>query len=195
MSTEVWRAVPDFPGYMASSEGRIRSHVRNPAGRLMAPVANCQSGYLQVCLQQGGRQRSRPVHVLVALAFHGPRPDGMVTRHLDGSRTNNRPDNLAWGTPAENSADRERHGTVPHDRKTRCPAGHPYEGGNVKMSQGHQKCRRCNRELNTKKRGADPMVYVIRQWALSQGIPIATRGRIPDAIRRQYALARRERAA
>jgi hypothetical protein len=50
-------------------------------------------------------------HRLVAEAFHGPAPEGMECRHLDGTRDNNRPSNLAWGTPVENAADRRRHGT------------------------------------------------------------------------------------
>ncbi len=59
-------------------------------------------------------------HRLVLTAFRGPCPEGMVTRHLNGVRTDNRLVNLAWGTPCENEADKVRHGTsrrgedVPH---------------------------------------------------------------------------------
>jgi predicted XRE-type DNA-binding protein len=52
------------------------------------------------------------VHRLVCEAFHGPCPDGMHCRHLDGSRANNTPSNLCWGTKAENEADKLRHGTL-----------------------------------------------------------------------------------
>jgi len=34
-----------------------------------------------------------------------------VTRHKDGSRTNNHADNLEWGSQRENIADKRRHGT------------------------------------------------------------------------------------
>jgi hypothetical protein len=51
------------------------------------------------------------VHDLVLEAFVGPRPEGMQCRHMDGSKTNNVPSNLQWGTPLENSRDKATHGT------------------------------------------------------------------------------------
>ncbi|WP_439621469.1 HNH endonuclease signature motif containing protein [Gemmata sp.] len=63
-------------------------------------------------LYRAGKRRRVNVHRLILEAFVGPCPLGMETRHLDGDRLNNRLDNLAWGTPAENAADRIRHGTV-----------------------------------------------------------------------------------
>jgi hypothetical protein len=35
----------------------------------------------------------------------------MMVRHLDGHNTNDRLDNLAWGTASENQQDAVRHGT------------------------------------------------------------------------------------
>jgi hypothetical protein len=43
----------------------------------------------------------------------------MQCRHLDGNRSNNRLDNLAWGTPLENGADKARHGTAKGERNGR----------------------------------------------------------------------------
>jgi hypothetical protein len=43
------------------------------------------------------------VHRLVCEAFHGPPPfDRAVVIHLDEDATNNRADNLKWGTQKEN---------------------------------------------------------------------------------------------
>jgi hypothetical protein len=43
------------------------------------------------------------VHRLVCEAFHGPAPEGLpVVIHLDEDATNNRPENLKWGTQKEN---------------------------------------------------------------------------------------------
>jgi hypothetical protein len=44
-------------------------------------------------------------------AFAGPCPDGLTARHRDGNKTNNALTNLAWGTWAEQMADRRLHGT------------------------------------------------------------------------------------
>lgn len=52
-------------------------------------------------------------HVLMAAAWHGPRPPGLVVRHLDGDKLNDAPWNLAYGTPAQNHDDAIRHGTQP----------------------------------------------------------------------------------
>lgn len=51
------------------------------------------------------------IHTLIATAFHGPKPFGAETRHLNGNSLDNRPCNLRWGTHAENMADGVRHGT------------------------------------------------------------------------------------
>lgn len=111
MVNETWRAVPGHPGYEVSDRGRIRSY-RNrqghasPTPRLLSP--GIVQGYRHIKL---GRSRQTKVHILVLEAFVGPRPDGMVCRHLDGNPMNNRLSNLRWGTPEENYADRHLHGT------------------------------------------------------------------------------------
>lgn len=109
--TETWRAIPGHLGYEVSDLGRVRSY-RNRQGhptataRVLSPGA--VHGYQQIKL---GRSRQTKVHILVLEAFVGPRPEGMVCRHLDGNGMNNRLGNLRWGTPEENYADRHLHGT------------------------------------------------------------------------------------
>lgn len=111
MVTEAWRPVVGHAGYEVSDLGGIRSY-RNRQGhpietpRLLSP--GMVRGYQQIKL---GRSRQTKVHILVLEAFVGPRPDGMVCRHLDGNGMNNRLPNLQWGTPEENYADRHLHGT------------------------------------------------------------------------------------
>jgi NUMOD4 motif/HNH endonuclease len=112
---EIWKDIPGFPGYQASSEGRVRSvdrvieqsgsHRARPyslvrKGRILRPC-KCKSGHLQVMC---GRFNPRVnLHALVCLAFHGEKPSlTHEVLHLDHDPGNNRPDNLKWGTRGEN---------------------------------------------------------------------------------------------
>ena len=61
----------------------------------------------------GARKRERiAVHAVVALAFHGVRPEGLVTSHLNGDKNDNRPCNLAYVTQRENIEQKRLHGTM-----------------------------------------------------------------------------------
>ena len=140
-----WREVPDFPGYLVSSTGLVRS----PRRTLKQVV---RGKYLSVTLC-GSRHRQAYVHVLVLEVFVGPRPTGAVTRHLDGDNRNNALSNLTWGTYSENALDRARHGRYARNAKARCPRGHPFDEVNTYINpSGHQMCRRCNAERARERR-------------------------------------------
>lgn len=121
MKTESWRQVPNFDGYQVSSLGNVRSVDRVVAERggrkrlhKSRPIkSRLVKGYPQVTLSVSGKPHFKYVHQLVCEAFNGART-GRDTRHLDGNPLNNTPENLAWGSPKENYADRVRHGTVAH---------------------------------------------------------------------------------
>lgn len=123
--TEVWKDVPGWEGlYKASDQGRLasyprvrrqkmngRMHTRKYAGRILS-TRPMVGGYKRSSFYDLGRVEGVIVHRIICLTFHGPAPtDGMHVRHLDGNPANNRADNLAWGTVAENAADRKVHGT------------------------------------------------------------------------------------
>ena len=115
MTVENWRPVVGFEMvYEVSDLYRIRRVVAARgvvAGHILKPYRGGK-GYLAIRLYVNGRRRAFKVHHLVLLAFVGPRPEGMECRHLDGNKTNNRPENLCWGTRTENMADKLRHGTM-----------------------------------------------------------------------------------
>ena len=63
--------------------------------------------YFRVLVRDAPRpQRSMRVHILVAEAFHGPRPLGLCALHRDDVKTNNHASNIYWGTRTQNMADR-----------------------------------------------------------------------------------------
>jgi hypothetical protein len=114
---ERWLPIPHEHGYEVSTLGRVRSWRQRGRGGLQKPTPHPlrpytnRYGYLVV--QLSGR-KAHTIHALVLLAFVGPRPPGMVSRHFpDRDRTNNRVENLSWGTPTENTADMTIHGTMP----------------------------------------------------------------------------------
>jgi hypothetical protein len=87
------------------------------------------------------------VHLLVAEAFIGPKPEGQQTRHRDGNPDNNQATNLHYGTRGDNQRDSVEHGTHNMARKTECRNGHPYSEGNtyVVFNKGsyERRCRIC----------------------------------------------------
>ena len=111
---EVWRPVVGWEGlYEVSSLGRVKCLPRKwvPTARLLK-IVHYPDKYPQVGLCSPKRTLTRMVHQLVAEAFLGPCPLGMEVCHNDGSRSNNRLDNLRYDTRKNNHADKRQHGTL-----------------------------------------------------------------------------------
>jgi hypothetical protein len=110
------------PGYRVGDDGSVWSCVRKGDHREIVLTDEWhrlkpnpqRSGHLNVQLGKGDQRR---VHRLVLEPFVGPCPEGMQCRHLDDDPANNRVDNLYWGTPKQNAADRARHGGYPKGEK------------------------------------------------------------------------------
>lgn len=106
---EYWTQALPFPLYMVEVTGKVMSLVRPGKPRILKPIARGRYGGFTL-RHWSGRMVGVYHHRLVAEAMHGPCPDGMECRHLDGDRFNNDACNLAWGTHLENEADRRAHG-------------------------------------------------------------------------------------
>lgn len=154
--SEFWRPVTGHECYYEVSDlGSVRSVDRLvvqangkkrwfPGVGLRSRVQN--NGYLAVGLKCGGSTWCRSVHRLVLEAFVGPCPDGMEVRHLNGNKTDNRLENLRYGTRYENMRDQVAHGTHRQSQKTHCPRGHLLKAPNLVVShlaRGMRDCRAC----------------------------------------------------
>lgn len=97
--------IPGFEGkYKATRTGKIYSVrlKRTLRGYLHKGKAKY---YWRVELGKGVKLY---VHCLVCLAWHGPAPfERAQVRHLDGDTFHNKPDNLAWGSQADNERDKK----------------------------------------------------------------------------------------
>lgn len=91
------RKHPTIPDIYVTNEGRVF---------LELGTSPAHGGY-HLC--KSGAVNARR-HVLVCETYHGPRPDGGVVRHLNGIPSDDRPENLSWGTQRENCEDTIKHG-------------------------------------------------------------------------------------
>ena len=144
LSEEEWRPVARYGGkYEVSSLGRVRV-----TATAQVRSQHLNRGYPTVSWYFEGKRGTVRVHQLVAEAFHGPRPDGMEVRHLDGVRTNNVPSNLAYGTHLENIQDTVRHGTArnAYTGVTHCIRGHEFTPENtwLHVPSNKRACKTCN---------------------------------------------------
>lgn len=146
---EEWKPIPGFPDYMVSDRGRVVSHKRGKP-KLLNPRVRT-TGYRSVGLRNDPKQANPTtlfVHRLVLAAFVGPRPEGLVIRHLDGDPSNNVLGNLQYGTPSENSQDMVRHGRHLYASRTHCARGHEFNDANtvIRTDNSARRCRICANE-------------------------------------------------
>lgn len=125
---EEWRPVLGWGGfYEASSLGRVRSvdrvvpfrsrhgttSTKKLHGKLLRQVLDGDK-YLVVDLSRDNHAEKLGVHVIILTTFKGPRPAGNQARHLNDIKTDNRSENLEWGTPEQNGEDKARNGCAGH---------------------------------------------------------------------------------
>lgn len=111
----MYQEVAGWPEYEISTDGQVRRKMpaRGATPGKVLKHSFHDFGYPIVELNRPGKRRRVEVHRLVAETFIGPPPTPLhQVAHFDGVCTNCSLHNLRWATPAENDADKERHGTV-----------------------------------------------------------------------------------
>lgn len=103
---ELWKAIPNFPNYLVSNEGRVKSIARDygyGSHGDMVLSQNDRRGYKGVTLFKDGYRYYLAVHRLVAEAFI-PNPTNLpLVNHKDENRANNAASNLEWCDQVYNS--------------------------------------------------------------------------------------------
>ena len=104
----ITKPIPSLPGYVSCDDGRImclpytkqmpRGGFRTYGGG--EPTRGIWKKEGRFCIYYRGKNYK--VARLICEAFHGPAPDGAVCMHLNEDASDNRPENLAWGTQKEN---------------------------------------------------------------------------------------------
>lgn len=142
---EEWRPVVGWTApYEVSSRGRVRN---SKTGSYLSGKKGGR--YPRVALSDSGVVKDFYIHRLMAEAFL-PNPEGLpFVRHLDDNPFNNDLENLAWGTPKQNTADMVRLGNHPNQKKVECKRGHPFDEENTYVDRtGRRSCRECRRVLD-----------------------------------------------
>lgn len=107
---ERWKPIPGYEGlYSISSLGRVRREAR-------FQQSYSSGGYPRVNLSRDGKATAKSIHILVAEAFIGPRPEGLQINHKDGVKENSELSNLEYVTAAENMQHAFRLGLIKPQR-------------------------------------------------------------------------------
>jgi hypothetical protein len=154
--TERWLPVVGYEGYYEVSDlGRVRGVDRciwrNERstfirGQILTQFLN-EKRRPWVTLYRNDKPKTMKVHRVVAAAFLGPRPDGLVTCHADDDPTNNRLSNLRYDTLSANQYDAVRNGRHYRAAKTHCKRGHLLQAPNLKRHPTRS-CLACHRSYS-----------------------------------------------
>lgn len=96
---ERWKIIDEFPAYSVSDNGNVRNDKRN----YVLQGGYDKDGYRQVTLSHNGKQYSRRICRLVAIAFI-PNPSNLPqVNHKDENREHDWASNLEWCTSTYNN--------------------------------------------------------------------------------------------
>lgn len=87
----------DFPGYTASSDGRLFRNGREIKGSVSS------TGYKRTVVIVDGKRKDVFIHRMIAFAFFGECNEGYTVNHIDGNKQNNDISNLEYVSRGDNT--------------------------------------------------------------------------------------------
>lgn len=99
MENEEWRKT-EYEKYEVNNLGNARSFYRGKFRQVNGTI--CSDGYKRIDFRINGKKIRIRLHILVAKAFLGERPEGLVIDHIDRNKLNNNINNLRYVTQQEN---------------------------------------------------------------------------------------------
>lgn len=154
-----WRAIPGYEGiYEVSEAGQVRSvdrivhfadgRTRRYTGQALVQYVD-ENGYPKVTLKKQDRGTRVHVHVLLAAAFIGPRPEGLQVCHDDGNPANCTRGNVRYDTPKGNHADKFLHGTQPLGELVPVSKLKPEQVRAIRAARGKKTARQLAEQFGT----------------------------------------------
>lgn len=107
---EVWRG-ESISRTTRTRAGKNQSFESVSPPKRLAPWME-KTGYLAVQYRLNGKRHRTHVHRLVALAFVPGHFEGATVNHINGKKTDNRPENLEWVSLAQNTVHQWESGLV-----------------------------------------------------------------------------------
>lgn len=161
---ELWKEVPEAAGrYYVSTLGRLLTIAwkGTSQARVMKPALD-PCGYMRTMIVRDGRTRTIKIHRLVAQTFL-PNPANLSdVNHINGIKSDNRPENLEWMSRKQNMQHAFRTG-LQHIRGVSNPACILTEAQVLEIRSKHQ-----------------PRIYTREVLATEYGVSLPT---IKDILR------------
>lgn len=117
--TDELRLIPGFVHYSVTNDGRVWTTLKRGGPCWLKPDI-LRQGHRRVTLIADGKGKGYLVHRLVALAWIGPVPfEGAKVLHKNDIPSDNRVENLYYGTQLDNAKDARKNGKWVKELHTR----------------------------------------------------------------------------